>query len=94
MLSITFYFVQSVWEYSSGRGKKESYGGEASPLDALSPSQQFAINSGIEKAKIFRGTQFTVEEFNLEDYKHLKEDMNASNGATNADDDDDEDNVA
>lgn len=86
--------LNQVSEYQQGRGKKESYGGETSPTDALSPSQRFALAAGIEKAKIFRGTEFVAEEFNLENFQHLKEHENTTNVAVNDDDEDDEDNVA
>lgn len=86
-----------VWEYSKGRGTKESYGIKNSELDMLSPAQQFALASGIEKAKIIRSSNPTETlEFKLEDYAHLikKPGDNTTNTTTADDDDDDEDNVA
>lgn len=63
-----------MWEYSQGRGSKEAYGIEKTEYDNLSPAQQFAVAAGIEKAKIVRSKKnFEVEDFNLEDFKHLRE---------------------
>lgn len=59
-------------------------------MDMLSPSQQFAIVSGIEKAKIVRGLSFEKEDFNLEEYKHLRPTIETKTNIT----DDDTDNVA
>lgn len=61
----------------------------------LSPAQQFAIAAGIEKAKIIRSKNFETVDFNLDEFKHIKEQQEIDKNATNAnDDDDDEDNVA
>lgn len=56
----------------------------------LSPAQQFAFISGIEKAKIIRSSNITeAVDFKLEDFEHLKKKPHDP-----LDDDDDEDNVA
>lgn len=56
----------------------------------LSPAQQFAFISGIEKAKIIRSSNITeTVDFKLEDFEHLKKKPHDP-----LDDDDDEDNVA
>lgn len=70
---------------------KEAYGIEKDIWDDLSPSQAFAIRTGIQKAKIVRNGE--VIDFNLADYKEYVDLMNAPKekdiGSTN-----DEDNVA
>lgn len=58
-------------------------------MDMLSPAQQFALASGIEKAKIIRSSNITETlEFKLEDFEHLKKKQEVKS------DEDDEDNVA
>lgn len=80
-----------MYEYSKGRGTKEAYGIKNTEMDMLSPAQQFALKSGIEKAKIIRSSNLSETlEFKLEDFQHLtkKPDEEEKN------DEDDEDNVA
>lgn len=70
---------------------KEAYGVEKDIWDDLSPSQVFAIRSGIQKAKIVRNGE--VIDFDLADYKEYVDLLNAPKvkdiGSAN-----DEDNVA
>lgn len=86
--------MDSVWEYSKGRGTRKSYGGEDTEYDMLSPAQRFALAAGIEKAKIIRSSNLgeTIE-FNLEDFKHLRGDEKDRTKVVD-DYDEDEDNVA
>lgn len=79
-----------MYEYSKGRGTKESYGLQDTEMDMLSPAQQFALKSGIEKAKIIRSSNISETlEFKLEDFEHLtKKPVEVKT------DEDDEDNVA
>lgn len=59
-------------------------------MDMLSPAQQFALASGIERAKIIRSSNITeTVDFKLEDFEHLKKPPQDPLA-----DDDDEDNVA
>lgn len=86
----------TVYEYSQGRGTKKAYGLENDEFDMLSPSQKFAIRTGIEKAKIIKSSNFETTEFNLDDFKHLKRDPASVKEMQEMvpEDDDDEDNVA
>ncbi|XP_055322564.1 uncharacterized protein LOC129578283 [Sitodiplosis mosellana] len=62
-----------VWVYSSGKFTKESYGLQNSEIDMLTPAQQFALASGVQKAKIIRSSNITeTVDFKLEDFEHLK----------------------
>ncbi|XP_031618438.1 uncharacterized protein LOC116337740 [Contarinia nasturtii] len=78
-----------VYQYSKGKLSKEEYGIEPTIMDQLPSSTQFAINLGVEKAKIYRKGK--IENFNIEDYAYVKEEMAKKNIK---DDADDEDNVA
>lgn len=91
-----FVCLFTVYEFYGEKGKKKLAGIQDDEFDMLSPSQQFAIRSGIEKAKIVKMKNFETTDFNLEEFKHLKKDPASIEEMRNkpVDDDDDDDNVA
>lgn len=86
---IKIIFSIIVWELAHGRGTKEAYGIPPDELDMLSPAQQFAIKSGVQKAKIIRSSNMETIDFNIEDYQKF-----LPKKVEDEDDGDDEDNVA
>lgn len=57
----------------------------------LTPAQRFALKANIQNAKIVSSADFKVQDFNLEDYKHLQVDQTKERQKI---DEHDEDNVA
>lgn len=78
--------------FYKGRLDKEYYGHKPDELDALTPAQRFAVRANIQNAKIISSTDFKVQEFNLDDYKHLQ--VKATTKEREKIDEHDEDNVA
>lgn len=83
--------LSTVYLLYTGRLDKEYYGHKNDEIDLLSPAQRFALKSNIRNAKIINSTDFKLQDFNLDDYKHLQVDETKEKQKI---DELDEDNVA
>lgn len=90
-ISIRLLLLSTGYLYYKGRLNKEYYGQEPDEIDMLTPAQRFALQSNMQNVKIISSSDFKVQDFNLEDYKHLQ--PKQTDGKQKIDEHD-EDNVA